>query len=135
MIAWGILWFLALCSIIILGAMEIVNGSIEKRFWICVILAMFIIIVPCFTIQEFKQSINFYNDYCQFYNKVTSQELTENQQYSILGKVMNYNHWLFIYQNKFHRWGIFAPTYRKIKDLQPIQLDNFDMTKYRFWEW
>jgi hypothetical protein len=47
---------------------------------------------------------------------------------------MNYNYYLYQYQTKIHRLGIFAPYYRGIWDLEPIQLHNFDMNNYRWWD-
>ena len=61
--------------------------------------------------------------------------MTEDQEYMILGKAINYNYWLYLQQNRFHKMGIFAPTYIKIKELPAIQLKYFDMNNYRFWEW
>ena len=115
--------------------MELINGSIEKRFWICVFLIFLLVMIPYFTIQEYVRSIDFYKDYIDFYETINSQELTENQEYMILGKAINYNYWLYLHQNRFHKIGIFAPTYMKIKDLPAIQLKYFDMNNYRFWEW
>lgn len=135
MIAWGIVWFLIALVVGLLMAMELINGSIEKRFWICVLLILVLIIIPCFTIQEYIQSIDFYKDYIAFYEKINSQELTESQEYTLLGQAINYNYWLHLHQSRFHKWGVFAPTYMKIKELPTIQLKYFDMDKYRFWEW
>ena len=59
----------------------------------------------------------------------------KTKEYMILGKAINYNYWLYLNQNRFHKMGIFAPTYTKIKELPAIQLKYFDMNNYRFWEW
>lgn len=135
MIAWGIIWLIIALIAGLLIAMELINGSIEKRFWICIFLIFLLVMIPYFTIQEYVRSIDFYKDYIDFYEQINSQELTENQEYMILGKAINYNYWLYLHQNRFHKMGIFAPTYMKIKDLPMIQLKHFDMNNYRFWEW
>ena len=135
MIAWCIIWLIIALIAGLLIAMELINGSIEKRFWICIFLIFLLVMIPYFTIQEYVRSIDFYKDYIDFYEQINSQELTENQEYMILGKAINYNYWLYLHQNRFHKMGIFAPTYIKIKDLSAIQLKYFDMDNYRFWEW
>ena len=135
MIAWCIIWLIIALIAGLLIAMELINGSIEKRFWICIFLIFLLVMIPYFTIQEYVRSIDFYKDYIDFYEKINSQELTENQEYMILGKAINYNYSLYLHQNRFHKMGIFAPTYTKIKELPAIQLKYFDMNNYRFWEW
>ena len=134
MIAWAIIWFLIVCLTALFIAMEAINGSLPWRFWVCVLLIFVIIIIPVFTISDYRESIRFYDRYQTFYLRISEQELTSAQEYMILGEAVNYNHYLYLYQLKFQRWGIFAPTYHKIKDLQPIQLTNFDMNSYRWWE-
>ena len=135
MIAWSIVWLIIALIAGLLIAMELINGSIEKRFWICIFLIFLLVMIPYFTIQEYVRSIDFYKDYIDFYEQINSQELTENQEYMILGKAINYNYWLYLHQNRFHKMGIFAPTYMKIKELPAIQLKYFDMNNYKFWEW
>ena len=135
MIAWGIVWLIIALIAGLLIAMEVIYGSIEKRFWICIFLIFLLVMIPYFTIQEYVRSIDFYKDYTNFYEQINSQELTENQEYMILGKAINYNYWLYLHQSRFHKMGIFAPTYMKIKELPAIQLKYFNMNNYRFWEW
>lgn len=134
MIAWAIIWILLACLTMLFAAIELINGSLEWRFWLCVIFVLILIIIPAFTIQEYQLSLIFYDNYTTFYNRVSNQNLTPDQEYMILGEAMNYNHYLYIYQLKFKTWGIFAPTYTKIKDLKPVELNNFDMNKYKWWE-
>ena len=59
MIAWSIIWSLMVLSTILLIAMEIVNGTIEIRFWICVLLIFAIIMIPIFVLGAYTQSKNF----------------------------------------------------------------------------
>lgn len=134
MIAWGILWIILLFITILLFAMESINGSLEWRFWLCIILGLIIIMIPAFGIQELNRTINFYNEYTLLYDEINSKNLSMEQEYSILGQVINYNHTLYMYQSKFDKFGIFAPVYWKVKNLSSIQLTYFDVNKYRFWE-
>ena len=135
MIAWGIIWLIIALIAGLLIAMELINGSIETRSSMCIFLIFLLVMIPYFTIQEYVRSVDFYKDYIDFYEQINSQELTENQEYMILGKAINYNYELYLHQNRFHKMGIFAPTYMKIKELPAIQLKYFDMNNYRFWEW
>lgn len=134
MIAWAIVWLLLACLTALFAAMELINGSLEWRFWFCVIFVLILIMIPAFTIQEYRQSLIFYDNYTAFYDRVSNQDLTPDQEYMILGEAMNYNHYLYIYQSRFKTWGVFAPTYVKIKDLKPVELNNFDMNNYKWWE-
>lgn len=132
MITWGIIWGITLLALIVLIPMEIINGSIEVRFWVCVALILFLIITPIFTFSAYNNSKHFYEAYTTLEKRVSN--LSKSQEYMVLGEVMNYNYYLYQYQTKIHRFGIFAPYYRGIWDLEPIQLNNFDMNNYRWWD-
>lgn len=132
MIFWISLWIIIGACLLIIIPMEIINGSLEWRFWICVILILFLIISPIFVCQAHENSKHFYESYVALENRV--QNLSENQEYMVLGEAMNYNYYLYQYQTKIHNWGIFSPYYRDIKTLKPIQLKTFDMSNYRWWD-
>lgn len=132
MITWGIIWGISLLALIVLIPMEIINGSIEARFWVCVAIIFLLIIIPIFTFSAYDNSKYFYKEYITLEKKVLN--LSESQEYMVLGEVMNYNYYLYQYQTKIHRLGILAPYYRGIWDLEPIQLHNFDMNHYRWWD-
>ncbi len=134
MIAWAIIWLLLAALTALFAAMELINGSLEWRFWVCVIFILILVAIPAFTIIEHKQSIEFYNDYCAFCQKIYEKPLSPAQEYAILGDVINYNYSLHQYQEKIERWGIFAPQYYEIRYLQPIELYSFDTSLYRWWE-
>ena len=128
MIAWGILWVILLFTTLLFVAMEIVNGSIEIRFWLCFFFIFALILIPIFTIGAYTQSKDFAYQYENFQSKVA--EMTESQEYTYFGNALNYNTQLQKYKQNIHRFGIFAPYYRKIKYLEPIQFKSYDMTKY-----
>ena len=56
MIAWGIIWVILLAIITLLILQEIINGTIEIRFWIIVLLIFALILVPICTIGRYNQS-------------------------------------------------------------------------------
>lgn len=132
MITWIILWIILLCIFGLLVAMEIVNGSIEKRFWVCCILLFILIMIPVFTLGAYKQSVEFYQEYASFAER--AQYLTDDQEYTELGRAVNYNYKLEYYQTRIKILGIFAPYYHGIWNLEPIHLKNFDMDHYRWWD-
>ena len=95
MIAWAIVWFLIVCLTALFIAMEAINGSLPWRFWVCVLLIFVIIMIPVFTISDYRESIRFYDKYQTFYLRISEQELTSAQEYMILGEAVNYNHYLY----------------------------------------
>ena len=133
MITWIIIWIIILLSFCLLAAMEIVNGTINSRFWVCVALLMLIIIIPIFVISSYRESCIFYNDFIDFNNKMVKSD-DYSLEYKELGRAINYNYALYTYQNKFHKMGIFAPYTRNIKTLKPLQFKYFDISKYVWWE-
>ena len=58
MIAWAIVWLLLACLTALFAAMELINGSLEWRFWFCVIFVLILIMIPAFTIQEYRQLVH-----------------------------------------------------------------------------
>lgn len=132
MIIWCIIWGILLIATGLMLAMEVVNGSNSKRVVACFICVCFLILIPVFVLGAYHQSVLFWNEYAGFAQK--AQNLTESQEYAVLGHAINYNYKLYKYQTNIHRLGIFAPYYHGIWDLKPIQLKNFDMTRYRWWE-
>ena len=133
MLGWAIIWGFLFLLTALLTAMELINGSIELRFWVCVLLIMILIALPIFTIGNFNRSVQFYNAYVMFQNRINSN-LTKDQEYMVLDRAINYNYQLYLYQEKLHKWGIFSTVYRGFKDLKPIELSSFDMENYRFWQ-
>ena len=131
MIAWSIIWSLMVLSTILLIAMEIVNGTIEIRFWICVLLIFAIIMIPIFVLGAYTQSKNFVYKYEDFLDKVAT--MNDSQEYMYLGNAIDYNYHLAVYQYRIKQLGIFAPYCREIWQLKPIELRNFDMSKYIWW--
>lgn len=132
MVAWIILWVIIGLVLLVIVPMEIINGSLEWRFWICVALIFFLICSPIFVCQAYENSKQFYESYVALENRV--KNLNENQEYMVLGEAINYNYYLYQYQNKIHNWGILAPYYSGINTLKPIQLKTFDMNSYRWWD-
>lgn len=128
MIAWGIIWIILLAIITLLILQEVINGTIEIRFWIIILLIFALILVPICTIGRYNQSKQFYQNYTQFQSIVA--QLEPDQEYGYLGEAMNYNNYLHNYKISIEKWGIFAPYYSGIKDLEPIQLQSYDMSKY-----
>lgn len=92
MIAISIIWFIIFIITIILVLMEVINGSIEWRFWLCVFLMFLIIVIPAFTIPNYITSVDFYKEYSNFQETINSQELTFGQEYAIYGTVLKYNY-------------------------------------------
>lgn len=113
--------------------MEVVNGSIESRFWICFVLIIFLIFIPIFTLGAYNNSKDFVYRYEGFAEKV--QTFDESKEYLYIGTAIDYNYHLYIYQSRTKKLGIFAPYCRDIYKLKPIQLKNFDMTSYAWWEY
>ena len=128
MIAWGILWTILLFTTLLLIAMEIVNGSIAIRFWLCVFFIFILILIPIFTIGAYIQSKDFVYQYENFQTKVAT--MTESQEYVYFGNALNYNIKLQRYKQNIHKFGIFAPYDKKIKYLEPIQFKSYDMIRY-----
>ena len=131
MIAWSIIWGLMVLFAIILIAMELINGTIEIRFWICVFLVIAIIIIPIFVLGDYTQSKNFVYKYEDFIEKVAT--MNDSEEYMYLGNAIDYNYHLAVYQHRIKQLGIFAPYYKEIWHLKPIELRNFDMSKFIWW--
>ena len=132
MIAWSIIWSLMVLSTILLIAMEVVNGTIEIRFWICVLLIFAIIMIPIFVLGAYIQSKNFVYKYEDFLNKV--ETMSDSQEYMYLGNAIDYNYHLAVYQHRIKYLGIFAPYSKEIRKLEPIKLRNFNMDNYAWWD-
>ena len=131
MIAWSIIWGLMVLFTIILIAMELINGTIEIRFWICVFLVIAIIIIPIFVLGDYTQSKNFVYKYEDFIEKVAT--MNDSEEYMYLGNAIDYNYHLAVYQHRIKQLGIFAPYCKEIWHLKPIELRNFDMSKFIWW--
>lgn len=131
MIIWSIIWSIMLISLILLVLMEIINGTIELRFWICLILVFALILIPIFTLGAYNQSKLFVNKYASFAEKVST--MSDSQEYMYIGNAIDYNYQLSIYQKKIHQLGIFAPYCKEIKEMKPIQMRNFDLSNYILW--
>lgn len=125
-IIWTITFFITGCLVLL----EYVNGSNNLRFWISLCLVFFLIISAIFVIGSYKSSKDFYNDYLNFYKKVQEAELSESQEYSILGKVIIYTNKLYSYKEELHHWGFFAPIYHPIKNLSYIELKAYNTLDY-----
>ena len=132
MVFWAIIWFIMLITVIIFTLQENINGTIELRFWVTVVLVICLIAIPVLTISVYNQSKVFCENYTKFYN--STKNLTEAQEYSIIGKVMNYNYDLYLRQSSARRWGILSPVSPELKKLTPIELKYFNMSECRWWE-
>lgn len=112
--------------------MELINGSLGWRVIVIALLMFAIIFIPVATIIEYHEAKIFYDSFKCTEAKAAKCE-TFGQEYTLLGEAMNQNYYLHLYQNKLQRLGIFAP-YQFLKELQPIRMNYFDMSKYNFWE-
>ena len=133
MIACFIIWLILFLLLLIFVLQENINGSKGWRFAISCILVFIIIFIPIITITEYWSSYKFYWDNINFVEQA-NEGLTESQEYAILGRVINYNNELYRYKNRFHKLGVFAPEYQKIKTMPFIQLTSFNMENYKWWE-
>ena len=133
MIACFITWLILFLFLLIFILQENINGSKGWRFAVSCILVFIIIFIPIITITEYWSSYKFYWDNVNFVAQA-NEGLTESQEYAILGRVINYNYELYRYKNRFHKLGIFAPEYQKIKTMPFIQLTSFNMENYKWWE-
>ena len=133
MIACFITWLILFLLLLIFILQENINGSKGWRFAISCILVFIIIFIPIITITEYQSSYKFYWDNVNFVTQA-NEGLTESQEYAILGRVINYNYELYRYKDRLHKLGIFAPEYQKIKTMPFIQLTNFNMENYKWWE-
>ena len=132
MIAWGIIWGCGFLIEILLILMEIINGSISIRFWVCIFLLLILIFISIFTIGAYRQSCIFVYQYADFAEKVKT--MSDDQEYHYLGNAINYNRILAIYQHRIKCLGIFAPYSKEIRKLEPIKLRNFNMDNYAWWD-
>ena len=132
MLIWIIIWVIITLFTSLLIAMELINGFLGWRVIVIAILMFAIILIPIATIIEYREAKIFYDSFKYTEAKVAQCE-TFGQEYTLLGEAMNQNYYLHLYQDKLHRLGIFAP-YQFLKELQPIHMNYFDMSKYNFWE-
>lgn len=132
MINWIIIWIVLFLILVLLVLMEVINGSIEARFWVCIIILFILAISPILVIGEYNKSIEFYNEYTSLARNTTN--LTQGQESMVFGKVLNYNYYLYQYQNKINHFGIFSPYTKDIQQLEPIKLNYFDIDKYKWWD-
>ena len=133
MIAWAVIWIFLLALLILFIFQENINGGKAWRFVLCCVIIFFIIFIPIIMVNEYWSSYTFYWSNINFATQANAG-LTESQEYAILGRAINYNYQLYLYQSRCQKWGIFAPEYNKIKEMPLIQLTGFDMSKYRWWE-
>lgn len=132
MIFWITVWVLTSIVITLLFLMEMINGSLEWRFWLITILILFLVISMVFAIGAYQQSIQFCAEFNQVKN-IANQLTTENQELTYLSQVINYNHYLQLYQAKAKQLGIFSPYCRELLKLEDIQLKYYDISIYT-WE-
>lgn len=130
MIAWSICWIILFFIFALNVAMEIFNGTKEIRFWFCVALFLILVLIPIFTIGAYKQSVSFYDEYIAFAER--AQNFTDAQEYTEVGRAINYTRKLNFYKDGFNKYGIFAPYYEKIRNLNYIPFQNYDMSEYNF---
>ena len=131
MTLWIIIWCICGIFIALLSAMEVINGSIELRFWIIVFLIIFLFFSFVLVVSTYQNSLSFYEEYSMF--KASVQNLTPGQEYMIFGKCLNYNYYLWQYQQKVKAWGILSPYTRKIAELTPITLNSYDLEASAWW--
>ena len=132
MIFWITVWILTSIAVILLFLMEMINGSLEWRFWLITILIIFLVMSMVFVIGAYRQSIQFCTKFNQVKN-TANQLTTQNQELTYLSQVINYNHYLQLYQAKAKRLGIFSPYCRELLKLEDIQLKYYDTSIYT-WE-
>ena len=94
MIVWSIIWILMILCTALLIAMEVVNGSIEIRFWVCVFLVFIICLIPIFVFGAYNQSKEFVTKYEKFVEKVPT--MNDNEEYMYLGNAIDYNYHLYV---------------------------------------
>lgn len=125
MILWSIIEIFLILISGFLISMELINGSIEIRFWIVFILVVAIILIPIFTIGAYIQSIKFYKEFTHLNYVIENIDPYYEMYY--YGSVLNYNERLYQYRDKIQKLKIFSPYTKKIQNLEPIQMKNFDV--------
>ena len=113
--------------------MELINGSIELRFWIIILLIFILVIIPVFCGSAIHNAKLFQQEFERVQAKAAACT-TQGQEYSIIGEVMNYNYYLHMYQEKTNKWGIFAPYNYIIRGMKPITLNFFDTSLWNIWD-
>jgi len=128
MIFWITVWCLLLVTAIILSLQEKINGSIECRFWIIIILCFALIIIPIFMGGAYYKTLMFCKKF-ELIQSVAAKLTTYDQEYAYFGTVLEFNRQLGYYQSHLRP---FIPYYKDIWTLKPIQLKYFNMTLYNW---
>ena len=87
---WIIVWILVLLCVILLSAMEIINGTIELRAKTIIALCFFILFTPIFVLSAHREARLFAMEFNAVELKAEQCE-TKGQEYYILGEVIKYN--------------------------------------------
>lgn len=134
MLTWIILWVILFFLTVILVAMELVNGSLEWRFFLIIGLCFALILTPIFVIGTYQKSVKFVNEYEMIENYVANCE-TKVDEYSILDTVIKYNSYLALYQNKYKTCRFIIPYTTKLWKLKPIELKYFETKGITYWDY